>query len=135
MRENVGLVRRRYGAGVVEEPPRDVVAAGFLHTTARGVEAAAAPDPQLHTHVVLVGAVREDGRYVAVGSRPVFRAAREVGAFYRSALAQELKAEGYPLEKGTGRDGKYFAAEEWEDPTRHDPSAGSRCHLSNAKKP
>jgi conjugative relaxase-like TrwC/TraI family protein len=108
MRQNVGLVRRRYGAGVVEEPARDVVAAGFLHTTARGVEGAAAPDPQLHTHVVIAGAVREDGRYVAVASRPVFRAAREVGAFYRSALAQELRAQGYPIEQGTGRDGKYF---------------------------
>jgi len=108
MRENVGLVRRRYGAGVVEERARDVVAAGFRHTTARGVEAAAAPDPQLHTHVVIAGAVRDDGRYVAVASRPVFRAAREVGAFYRSVLAQELKAEGYPIDAGTGRDGKYF---------------------------
>jgi ATP-dependent exoDNAse (exonuclease V) alpha subunit len=45
---------------------------------------------------------------VAVASRPVFRAAREVGAFYRSALAQELNAEGYTIEGGTGRDGKYF---------------------------
>ena len=106
MRENVGLVRRRYGADVVEERARDVVAAGFLHTTARGVEGAAAPDPQLHTHVVIAGAVREDGRYVAVASRPVFRAAREVGAFYRSALAEELKAQGYPIQQGTGRDGQ-----------------------------
>src|SRR5258708_21907301 len=108
MRESVSLVRRRYGAGVVEERARDVIAAGFLHTTARGVEGAAAPDPQLHTHVVIAGAVREDGRYVAVASRPVFRAARELGAFYRSALSEELGAKGYPIEAGTGRDGKYF---------------------------
>ena len=107
MRENVGLVRRRYGAGVVQERAREVVAAAFLHTTARGVEGAAAPDPQLHTHVVIAGAVREDGRYVAVASRPVFRAAREVGAFYRAALAEELTAHGYPIEAGTGRDGRY----------------------------
>ena len=39
---------------------------------------------------------------------PVFRGAREVGAFYRSALAQELAGEGYPIEQGTGRDGRYF---------------------------
>ena len=31
-----------------------------------------------------------------------------MGAFYRSALAQELAGEGYPIEQGTGRDGKYF---------------------------
>jgi len=126
MRENVGLVRRRYGAGVVEEPSRDVLAAGFLHTTARGVEGAAAPDPQLHTHVVIAGAVREDGRYVAVASRPVFRAAREVGAYYRSALAAELKAEGYAIESGTGRDGKYFEIARVPEALRDAFSARSR---------
>jgi hypothetical protein len=57
---------------------------------------------------VITGAVREDDRIVAVASRPVFRGLREVGAFYRSALAQELAADGYPIEQGTGRDGKYF---------------------------
>ncbi|MGA2166358.1 MAG: relaxase domain-containing protein, partial [Solirubrobacteraceae bacterium] len=41
-------------------------------------------------------------------SRPVFRGLREVGAFYRSALAQELAEEGYAIEQGTGKDGKYF---------------------------
>ena len=40
--------------------------------------------------------------------RPVFRGAREVGAFYRSALAEELAGEGYPIEQGTGRDARYF---------------------------
>jgi hypothetical protein len=57
---------------------------------------------------VISGAVREDERIVAVASRPVFRGAREVGAFYRSALAQELAREGYAIEQGTGRDGRYF---------------------------
>ena len=57
---------------------------------------------------MISGAVREDDRIVAVASRPVFRGLREVGAFYRSALAQELAGEGYPIEQGTGRDGKYF---------------------------
>jgi len=52
--------------------------------------------------------VRDDERIVAVASRPVFRGAREVGAFYRSALAQELAGEGYPIEQSTGRDGRYF---------------------------
>lgn len=38
----------------------------------------------------------------------MFRGAREVGAFYRSALAQELAEQGYAIEQGTGKDGKYF---------------------------
>ena len=85
-----------------------MIATAYRHTTARGVSGAEAPDPQLHTHVVISGAVREDDRIVAVASRPVFRGLREVGAFYRSALAQELAEEGYPIEQGTGKDGKYF---------------------------
>jgi conjugative relaxase-like TrwC/TraI family protein len=119
MRENVGVVRRRYGGEVVEEPARDLIAVEYRHTTARGVSGADAPDPQLHSHVVITSAVREDDRIVAVGSRPVFRAAGEVGAFYRSALAQELANQGYPIEQATGKNGKYFeiagVAEELRD--------------------
>jgi len=108
LKERVPVVRRRYDGQVVEEHARDVIATAYLHTTARGVSGAEAPDPQLHTHVVISGAVREDERIVAVASRPVFRGLREVGAFYRSALAQELGEQGYPIEQGTGKDGKYF---------------------------
>ncbi len=114
MREHVPLVRRRYGAEVIEEPAKDLIAVEYRHTTARGVSGANAPDPQLHSHVVITSAVRADDRIVAVASRPVFRAAGELGAFYRSALAQELVAQGYPIEGGTGirpssAHGKHYA--------------------------
>jgi conjugative relaxase-like TrwC/TraI family protein len=108
LREQVPVVRRRYGGQVVEEHAKDVIAAEYRHTTARGVSGAQAPDPQLHSHVVISGAVREDERIVAVASRPIFRSARELGAFYRSSLAEELVEEGYEIERGTGKDGRYF---------------------------
>jgi conjugative relaxase-like TrwC/TraI family protein len=108
MREHVPLIRRRYGAEVIEEPAKDLIAVEYRHTTARGVSGADAPDPQLHSHVVITSALRADDRIVAVASRPVFRAAGELGAFYRSAIAQELVAQGYPIEGGTGKNGKYF---------------------------
>ncbi len=108
MREQVPLVRRRYEGQVVVELAKDLVATEYQHTTARGTSAGVAPDPQLHSHVVITGVVREDERFVAVASRPVFRAAREVGAFYRSALAEELQGEGYAIERGTGNGAKYF---------------------------
>jgi conjugative relaxase-like TrwC/TraI family protein len=108
MRENVGVVRRRYGSEVIEEPAKDLIAVEYRHTTARGVSGADAPDPQLHSHVVITSVVREDDRIVAVASRPVFRATGEVGAFYRSALAHELANQGYAIEQATGKDGKYF---------------------------
>jgi conjugative relaxase-like TrwC/TraI family protein len=108
MREHVSLVRARHGGEVMEEPAKDVIAAEFRHTTARGVDGAQAPDPQLHSHVVITGAIREDDRPVAVASRPVFRAAREVGAYYRSVLAQGLSEQGYEIEQNTGKDERYF---------------------------
>jgi conjugative relaxase-like TrwC/TraI family protein len=108
LREQVPVVRRRYSGQVVEEHAKDVIATEYRHTTARGVAGAEAPDPQLHSHVVITGAVREDDRIVAVASRPIFRSAREMGAFYRSALADELAREGYAIEQGTGKDGRYF---------------------------
>jgi hypothetical protein len=101
-------VRRRYSGQVVEEHAKDVIATEYQHTTARGVSGAQTPDPQLHSHVVITAAVREDDRIVAVASRPIFRNARELGAFYRSALADELVREGYAIEHGTGKDGRYF---------------------------
>jgi hypothetical protein len=67
-----------------------------------------APDPQLHSHVVITSAIREDGQIVAVASRPIFRAGREVGAYYRSALAQQLAQRGYAIQRGVGKEGRYF---------------------------
>jgi conjugative relaxase-like TrwC/TraI family protein len=106
--ETVPTVRRRYRGQVVEEPARDVVAAEYRHTTARGVLEGDVPDPQLHSHVVITSAIREDGRIVAVASRPIFRSARELGAHYRSALAHQLQQRGYQVERGTGKHGRYF---------------------------
>ena len=106
--ETVPTVRRRYSGQVVEEPAREVVAAEYRHTTSRGVLEGDAPDPQLHSHVVITNAIRDDGRIVAVASRPVFRAAREIGAYYRSALAHQLSERGYAIEAGTGKQGRYF---------------------------
>jgi conjugative relaxase-like TrwC/TraI family protein len=108
LREQVPVVRRRYSGQVVEEHAKDVIATEYRHTTARGVSGAQAPDPQLHSHVVITGAVRQDDRIVAVASRPIFRSARELGAFYRAALADELVREGYAIKHGTGKDGRYF---------------------------
>ena len=106
--ETVPTVRRRSHGQVFEEPARDVVAAEYRHTTARGVLEADAPDPQLHSHVVITSAVRDDGKIVAVASRPIFRSARELGAYYRSALAHQLQQRGYAIERGTGKHGRYF---------------------------
>ena len=86
--ETVPTVRRRYDGQVVEEPARDLIAAEYRHTTARGVIEGDAPDPQLHSHVVITSAIREDGQIVAVASRPIFR----VGARGRRLLPLGARA-------------------------------------------
>jgi conjugative relaxase-like TrwC/TraI family protein len=70
--ETIPAVRRRYSGVVVQEPAKELIAAEYRHTTARGVLSGEAPDPQLHSHVVVTGAIREDDLIVAVSSRPLF---------------------------------------------------------------
>jgi len=107
--ENVPMVRRRVDRStVLRETPAELLASSWRHTTARAV-AGRPPDPQLHSHVVLHGAVRRgDGRVVAIESRAWLVHQRELGAAYRAQLAAELGALGFAVEAGTGRGGRYF---------------------------
>jgi len=107
--EFVPMVRRRVDREtVMRETPAELLATSWRHTTARAV-AGRAPDPQLHSHVVLHGAVRQgDGRVVAIESRALLVHQREVGAAYRAQLAGELGELGFGIETGTGRGGRYF---------------------------
>ena len=70
------------------------MAAEFVHTSSRltrDQERGGVPDPQLHSHVVVLGAERRDGRFAAVDSRELFRSARANGAWYRAELAHGLQ--------------------------------------------
>jgi conjugative relaxase-like TrwC/TraI family protein len=108
---DVELVRRRERGELRWENARSLVAAEFVHTSSRltrdqgrdGV-----PDPQLHSHVVILTAQRQDGRFAAVDSREVFRAQRANGAWYRAELAHELRQLGLEVRGRTGRDGRFF---------------------------
>jgi conjugative relaxase-like TrwC/TraI family protein len=126
LREEIPALRRRWGGVVFEERAKDLIAAEYRHTTARGVSGAEAPDPQLHSHVVISGALREDGRLVAVASRPIFRAKRELGAYYRSALAHELTESGFVIRGASGKDGRYFEIEGVPESLREAFSGRSR---------
>jgi len=107
--EYVPMVRRRVDkATVLRETPAELLATSWRHTTARAV-AGRAPDPQLHSHVVLHGAVRQgDGKVVAIESRAWLVHQRELGAAYRAQLAAELGALGFQVQAQTGRGGRYF---------------------------
>jgi conjugative relaxase-like TrwC/TraI family protein len=105
----VPMVRRRVDREtVVRETPAELLATSWRHTTARAVPGRA-PDPQLHSHVVLHGAVRAgDQKVVAIESRAWLVHQRELGAAYRARLAAELHGLGFEIQTGTGRGGRYF---------------------------
>ena len=104
----VPMLRRRVSQDtVVHEKATGLVATSWRHTTARAV-ADQAPDPQLHSHVLLHAAVRRDGELVAIDSRSWLVHQREVGAAYRTELARELGGLGFGVRRGVGRGGRYF---------------------------
>ncbi|MGA2008468.1 MAG: MobF family relaxase, partial [Solirubrobacteraceae bacterium] len=108
---DVGLVRRREHGQLRWENARSLVAAEFVHTSSRltrDQERDGVPDPQLHSHVVILAAQRNDGRFAAVDSRELFRSQRANGAWYRAELAHELRQLGLEVRSRTGRDGRFF---------------------------
>jgi conjugative relaxase-like TrwC/TraI family protein len=106
--ERVAMIRQRVDQEtVVHAKPAGVIATSWRHTTARAVENQP-PDPQLHSHVLLHGAVRRDGQIVAIDSRSWLVHRREVGAAYRTELAGELNRLGFEIQRGTGRGQRYF---------------------------
>lgn len=110
----VELVRRREDDGLRWERAESLVAGEFVHTSSRltrGQEGEGVPDPQLHSHVLVVAAKRLDGRFAAVDSRELYRSARVNGAWYRAELAFELGELGLEVRGRTGKDGRYFEVE------------------------
>ena len=90
----VAVVRRREDGVLRWERARSLVAAEFVHTASRLTAdqdaGSGVPDPQLHSHLVVLAAERADGRFAAVDSRELFRSARVNGAWYRAELASRL---------------------------------------------
>lgn len=107
----VALVRRKSDGVVRFEKADRLLAMESLHTTsrlARDRDAQGIPDPQLHSHIAVIAAVRMDGQVAAVESKQLFRAARENGAWYRAELAENLRQLGLPVERRTGNGERYF---------------------------
>jgi conjugative relaxase-like TrwC/TraI family protein len=108
---DVELVRTREAGQLKWSTANSLVAAQFMHTSSRltrDQERGGVPDPHLHTHVVVLAAERNDGAFAAVDSRELFRSARVNGAWYRSQLAHNLQRAGLQIERGTGKDERYF---------------------------
>jgi conjugative relaxase-like TrwC/TraI family protein len=109
--QHVAMIRHRVdGGAVIHGKPAGLIATSWRHTTARAV-GGQAPDPQLHSHLLLHAAVRRDGRTVAIDSRSWLVHRRELGAAYRTELARELVELGFGIRRERGRGGRYFEIE------------------------
>ena len=90
----------------------DVLAVAVNHHTSRQTEEQAkrgtAPDPQLHTHVLWLMAERQDGRLCAIYRDQIWKNRIEWEAAYHCALATELARAGFPIQRMTGKGGRYF---------------------------
>jgi conjugative relaxase-like TrwC/TraI family protein len=108
----VALVRRKRERAVRFEKAKRLLAVEALHTSSRmgkGQDSHGIPDPQLHSHVAVIAAERDDGKLAAVESKQLFLAARENGAWYRSELAANLQELGVSIERRQGNNERYFA--------------------------
>jgi|GEM_PF-439564 len=107
----VALVRRKTNKVQSFEKAKALLATEVVHTTSRlgkDQDEHGIPDPQLHSHIVLLAAERKDGVLAAIESKQVMRAARENGAWYRSQLAANLQELGVGIERRQGNGERYF---------------------------
>jgi conjugative relaxase-like TrwC/TraI family protein len=107
----VPVVRRKTGRVTRFETAKGLLATEVVHTTSRlgkDQDANGIPDPQLHSHIVILAAERQDGTIAAVESRQIMKAARENGAWYRSQLAANLQELGVGIERRQGNGERYF---------------------------
>jgi Ti-type conjugative transfer relaxase TraA len=96
--ENEYLLTRR-GKGGQDRENAEMVAAVFDHQTSRE------QDPQLHSHCFVMNVCRrEDGSFGTIDNSIFYKIQKEVGAYYRVALAAEMKNLGLAVE----RDGESF---------------------------
>jgi hypothetical protein len=94
------MVREGYGPGsrdVRHVRVQDWVGIEVFHTTARLSEHKGVPDPQLHVHNVLMGALDYAGRLRAFDSRQILLHRAELDAEASSDLAEQLRRRGFTV--------------------------------------
>jgi conjugative relaxase-like TrwC/TraI family protein len=107
----VACVRRKKNKVQSFEKAKGLLATEVVHTTSRlgkDQDEHGIPDPQLHSHIMLLAAERKDGVLAAIESKQLYRSARENGAWYRAQLAANLQELGIGIERHQGNGERYF---------------------------
>src|SRR2546421_2973570 len=96
------LLRERYGPGRNDRrfvTAQDYVGVQALHTTARLTEAKPGiPDPDLHVHSVVFGAVDTKGKLRALESRQILNYGAQLDGHASARLAELLRLRGFEIE-------------------------------------
>jgi conjugative relaxase-like TrwC/TraI family protein len=111
LEREVACVRRKKNKVQSFEKPKGLLATEVVHTTSRlgkDQDEHGIPDPQLHSHIMLLAAERKDGVIAAIESKQLYRSARENGAWYRAQLAANLQELGIGIERHQGNGERYF---------------------------
>src|SRR5207253_6246776 len=78
----------------------DFVTASALHTTARiSAQGRRVPDPQLHLHYLLIGALDASGQMRALDSKTLADYQAELAAEATGHLAEFLRQRGFEIER------------------------------------
>lgn len=89
----------RCGAGGISREKVAPIFAAFQHSVSREVDPGRYPDPQLHTHLLLLNVgIRTNGKGGAVDARELFSLQKSIGQVYRDSLQVELSKLGLTLE-------------------------------------
>jgi conjugative relaxase-like TrwC/TraI family protein len=103
MLDEQALTRERYGPGPRDVAPAvaaDYVGVQVMHTAARmSASSGGVPDPQLHMHNLLIGAVDAKGKLRAFDSLAIMRYRAELDAEASGHLAAKLRARGFRIER------------------------------------
>jgi len=124
VRVTVGELEQRVAAcrptidGEQSHTPGELAMASFTHHTSRpspevAQEPDRPPDPQLHSHVFVFNLAwceprPDQGRFLAVDSRPIFQFGATAEAIYQCELAAQLQRLGYRLDWHVTRKGRVW---------------------------
>src|SRR5438876_5834693 len=94
------FVRKGANGEVEHHRAEDFVAVSALHTTARmTAKGRGVPDPQLHLHYLLIGALVASGQLRALDSKVLADYQAELAAEASGHLAEMLRQRGFEIER------------------------------------
>jgi len=96
---HAATTRIREGKTTPRVATGNLAIAAFPHFTARETENL--PDPQVHTHCVIINATcDDDGTWRSIESHPLYQLQKAIGAIYHQQLAAEVQRLGYAVTIG-----------------------------------